>query len=200
MSSQLEGSHEDQTDNKFGRTQKRARGQLLRRTGAGRRECVLRGRCRNQIDRRDGVRMQCNTVAGHPAKGIVLRLTQRAAVHRYSRRQPAVQETYTTPTSRSSAYRMHTDSYAANGDRVLCQNCVRWPLKPQADTVICRATLMHIVVAGSRWWELRYCVSMCVSTRERINELLRLGLRGQCNAKRVEPRTWHCAAGFYGDC
>ena len=25
----------------------------------------------------------------------------------------------------------------------------------------------HIVVAESRWWELRYCVSVCVSTRER---------------------------------
>jgi hypothetical protein len=37
----------------------------------------------------------------------------------------------------------------------LCQNCVRYSLKPRSDTVIYGATPMHIVVAGSRWWELR---------------------------------------------
>jgi hypothetical protein len=26
-------------------------------------------------------------------------------------------------------------------------------------------TLKHIVVAGSRWWDVRWCVSVCVSTR-----------------------------------
>lgn len=32
----------------------------------------------------------------------------------------------------------------------LCQNCVRYPLKPRANTVIYGDTPMHIVVAGSR--------------------------------------------------
>jgi hypothetical protein len=34
----------------------------------------------------------------------------------------------------------------------LCQNCVRYPSKPGANTVICGDMPMHIVVAGSRWW------------------------------------------------
>jgi hypothetical protein len=49
----------------------------LRRTSAGQRECVLRGRCRSQGERRDGVRMQRNTVASQDNQSIVLRLTRR---------------------------------------------------------------------------------------------------------------------------
>ena len=37
----------------------------------------------------------------------------------------------------------------------LCQNCVTYPLKPRAHTVIYGDTPAHIVVAESRWWELR---------------------------------------------
>jgi hypothetical protein len=33
---------------------------------------------------------------------------------------------------------------------VLCQNCVRYPLKLRSNTVVYGATPMHIVVAGSR--------------------------------------------------
>ena len=42
---------------------------------------------------------------------------------------------------------MHIDSYSANRDRVLCQNCVRYPLKPRSNTVIYGDTPMHILVA-----------------------------------------------------
>lgn len=38
---------------------------------------------------------------------------------------------------------------------VLCQNCVRYPVKPWSNTVVYWDTPMHTVVAGSRWWELR---------------------------------------------
>src|SRR5688572_10047674 len=48
---------------------------------------------------------------------------------------------------------------------LLCQNCVRWPLKSQTNTMISGDTPMHIVVAGSRWWELCWWVLMSVSTR-----------------------------------
>src|SRR6185503_15986882 len=48
---------------------------------------------------------------------------------------------------------------------VLCQNCVTYPLKPWASTAIYRDTAMHIVVAGSRWWDVRWWVLMSVSTR-----------------------------------
>jgi hypothetical protein len=48
-----------------------------------------------------------------------------------------------------------------------CQNCVRYALKPRLDTVSCGDTLMHIVVAESRCWGVRWCVSVCVSTRDR---------------------------------
>lgn len=40
---------------------------------------------------------------------------------------------------------MHLGSYFAKRDRVLCQNCVRYPLKPQSNTVIYGDTLIHIV-------------------------------------------------------
>ena len=70
--------HEHQTNDEFGRAAKHSSVWLLRRTSACRRECLLRGRCGNQIDRRDGVRMQCNTVAGQDDHSVVLRLTGRA--------------------------------------------------------------------------------------------------------------------------
>ena len=34
--------------------------------------------------------------------------------------------------------------------QVLCQNCVRWALRPRSNSVICGDTLMCISVAGSR--------------------------------------------------
>ena len=37
-----------------------------------------------------------------------------------------------------------------NWQSTLCQNCVRFPLKPRSNTVIYGDTPMHIVVAGSR--------------------------------------------------
>lgn len=40
-------------------------------------------------------------------------------------------------------------------NRVLCQNCVTCPPKPRSNTVTYGDTPMHIVVVGSRWWELR---------------------------------------------
>jgi hypothetical protein len=49
----------------------------------------------------------------------------------------------------------HNDAALEKCRSVLCQNCVRCPLKLQSDTVIYGDTPMHIVVAGSRWWELR---------------------------------------------
>jgi hypothetical protein len=71
-------TRECQTDEEFGRAAEHAPDRLLRRTGAGRRECVLRGRCRSQGERRDWVQMQCNTVAGHDDESVVLRLTRKA--------------------------------------------------------------------------------------------------------------------------
>jgi hypothetical protein len=43
----------------------------------------------------------------------------------------------------------------ANRNRVLCQNCVRYPLKRRSNTVIYGDTQMHTVVTESRRWELR---------------------------------------------
>ena len=40
--------------------------------------------------------------------------------------------------------------YLAKRDRVLCQHCVRYSLKPRANTVIYGDTPMNIVVAGNR--------------------------------------------------
>jgi hypothetical protein len=40
--------------------------------------------------------------------------------------------------------------------------------KPRANTAIYGETLMHIVVAGSRGWELRWWVLLRVATREEI--------------------------------
>ena len=45
--------------------------------------------------------------------------------------------------------------YFANRNRVLCQHCVRYPLKRRSNTVIYGDTQMHTVVTESRWWELR---------------------------------------------
>jgi hypothetical protein len=45
---------------------------------------------------------------------------------------------------------MHIGWYVAKPERVLCQNCVRYPVKPGSNTVVYGETLMHIVVAGSR--------------------------------------------------
>jgi hypothetical protein len=45
---------------------------------------------------------------------------------------------------------MRIGSYLAKRDCVLCQNCVRYPLKPRSNTVIYGDTSMYIVVAGSR--------------------------------------------------
>jgi len=68
---------------------------------------------------------------------------------------------------RTRRARTHTDSHLANCVRILCQNCVRCPSKPWANTVIYGDTPRHIVVAGSRCWRVRWCVSACVSERER---------------------------------
>ena len=70
--------HEHETDEEYGRAAEHSPDSLLRRTSAGRRECVLRGRCRSQGERRDGVRMQCDTAAGQDDHSVVLRLTRRA--------------------------------------------------------------------------------------------------------------------------
>jgi hypothetical protein len=67
--------HEHESDEEFGRAAEHALDRLLRRTGAGRRECVLRRRCGNENERRDWVRMQCNTVASQDDQSVVLRLT-----------------------------------------------------------------------------------------------------------------------------
>ncbi len=45
---------------------------------------------------------------------------------------------------------MHIGWYLAKPERVLCQNCVTYPPKPWANTVIYGETPTHIVVAGSR--------------------------------------------------
>ena len=42
------------------------------------------------------------------------------------------------------------DSHFTKCVRILCQNCVRCPLKPRSNRVIYGDTSMHIVVAGSR--------------------------------------------------
>jgi hypothetical protein len=47
----------------------------------------------------------------------------------------------------------HTKSQGRKHDRLLCHNCVRYPLKPRSSAVIYGDTPIHIVVAGSRWWE-----------------------------------------------
>jgi hypothetical protein len=44
----------------------------------------------------------------------------------------------------------HIGSHGANRDRLLCQNCVRYPPKPWGNTVIYGDTLKEIVVAGCR--------------------------------------------------
>ena len=44
----------------------------------------------------------------------------------------------------------HRDSYFAKRAPKLCQNCVTYPPKPRANTVIYGDTLKQIVVAGSR--------------------------------------------------
>ena len=45
---------------------------------------------------------------------------------------------------------MRTDAHPFKCDRILCQNCVRYPLKPRSNTMIYGDTLKQIVVAGSR--------------------------------------------------
>jgi hypothetical protein len=70
--------HEHETDEEHGRAAEHSPDRLLRRTSAGGRECVLRGRCRSQGERRDWVWMQCNIVAGQDDHSVVLRLTRRA--------------------------------------------------------------------------------------------------------------------------
>ena len=45
---------------------------------------------------------------------------------------------------------VHTELVRRKFDRFLCQNCVRYPLKPRSNTVTYGDTPMHIVVAGSR--------------------------------------------------
>jgi hypothetical protein len=45
---------------------------------------------------------------------------------------------------------VHIGSYGAKRDRVLCQNCVRYPSKGRSNVMAYRDILMHIVVAGSR--------------------------------------------------
>ena len=42
------------------------------------------------------------------------------------------------------------DPHRAKRVRILCQNCVRYPLKPRSNTAVYGGTPMHIVVAGSR--------------------------------------------------
>ncbi len=49
----------------------------------------------------------------------------------------------------------------------LCQNCVRYPLKPGSNTVIYGDSPMDIVVAGSRRSEERWWDFLCVATRGR---------------------------------
>ena len=73
------------------------------------------------------------------------------AQKRYTARTTTVQETavHDSLTSDCSAS-THIGWYFANRDGVLCQNCVRYPLKPRSNTVIYGDSLMHIVVAGSR--------------------------------------------------
>ena len=45
---------------------------------------------------------------------------------------------------------MRIGCYFDNRKRVLCQNCVTYPPKPRANTVVYGGTLKQIVVAGSR--------------------------------------------------
>ena len=52
--------------------------------------------------------------------------------------------------SQARRVRTHIASHRAKCVRMLCQNCVRYPLKPRSNTVIYGDTPMHIVVAGSR--------------------------------------------------
>jgi hypothetical protein len=60
----------------------------------------------------------------------------------------AVQETAVHDSSTSATgVPMHIDSYFANREQVLCQNCVTCPPKPRSNTVIYGDTPMHIVVA-----------------------------------------------------
>jgi len=40
-------------------------------------------------------------------------------------------------------------------------------MKHRSNTVTHRDAQTHIVVAGSHWWNLRWCLSVCVSTRRR---------------------------------
>jgi hypothetical protein len=57
---------------------------------------------------------------------------------------------------------------ACKSNYALCQNCVRYPIKPGSNTVICRNTPIHIGVAGSRCSGVRWCDLVCVSTREGV--------------------------------
>ena len=45
---------------------------------------------------------------------------------------------------------MHTDARPFKCDRILCQNCVKYPPKPWGNTVIYGDTLKQILVGGSR--------------------------------------------------
>jgi hypothetical protein len=38
---------------------------------------------------------------------------------------------------------------AGKSNDILCQNCVRYPLKPRSNTMVYGSTPMHIVVAGN---------------------------------------------------
>jgi hypothetical protein len=46
--------------------------------------------------------------------------------------------------------RTHINSYRAKCVQILCQNCVTYPVKPWAHTVIYGDTSMRIDVVGSR--------------------------------------------------
>jgi hypothetical protein len=69
--------------------------------------------------------------------------------------------------ARTASHAMFVDVCRRKLQSGLCQNCVRYPRKPRSNTVIYGDTPMHIVVAGSRCWRVRWCVSVCVTERER---------------------------------
>ena len=59
-----------------------------------------------------------------------------------------VRTLYLAPVSHASTEGDTTSAVKSND--ILCQNCVRYALKPRSNAVIYGDTLMHIGVAGSR--------------------------------------------------
>ena len=97
-------------------------------------------------------------------------------------------------TRRARVSRPCVGAYRAKLRRALCQM--------RSETTVRHCDLpgqRAVVVAGSRWWELRQCVSMCVSTRRRnlspsvLNHPLPLGSQIRASFSAMSRRSGFAA-------